>query len=321
MKASTPVSGWTTAVGLSVMKVEVYDVVTATGIAWVRNDKNQNFEIPYRVQRSKGRIPKVGELWYVDRTLGPWTFAAYISPTDADFKLFDNGISIPNGQQVNIGGSPSTASFTAMRSAATDAAYAASVAGDTISRYLVQAGGKIEWGAGGSSARDTNLYRSAANTLKTDDSLIVAGDATVATLTVTGGTSPVWYDTGVDQTSTSTTYAAGSTECGGSFVAPKSGIVSVDVTGLMHVSANTANAVLSAEIRVGTNAGTVVLAADDESAVWVGTTDSVMSTVKAKTVTGLTPGTTYWVRTMFRVTGAITGTASYRRVNVTPFGP
>lgn len=51
---------------------------------------------------------------------------------------------------------------------------------DTISPFSVEISGKIEWGAGGSSPRDTNLYRSAADTLKTDDSFMVGGDLGVS---------------------------------------------------------------------------------------------------------------------------------------------
>lgn len=46
--------------------------------------------------------------------------------------------------------------------------HAAYVTGDTANRFAVHADGKIEWGTG-AGALDTNLYRSAANTLKTDD--------------------------------------------------------------------------------------------------------------------------------------------------------
>ncbi|WP_328932617.1 MULTISPECIES: hypothetical protein [unclassified Streptomyces] len=42
------------------------------------------------------------------------------------------------------------------------------VAGDTFDRMRMRADGYIEWGSG-SAARDTNLYRSGVNTLKTDD--------------------------------------------------------------------------------------------------------------------------------------------------------
>lgn len=52
--------------------------------------------------------------------------------------------------------------------AASDLAYQSKVTGEAASRFETQADGKLWWGAG-SGAVDTNLYRSAANTLKTDD--------------------------------------------------------------------------------------------------------------------------------------------------------
>lgn len=47
------------------------------------------------------------------------------------------------------------------------------VDGETQARLVVDAGGKLTWGSG-SVAGDVNLYRHAANTLKTDDTLVVA---------------------------------------------------------------------------------------------------------------------------------------------------
>lgn len=49
---------------------------------------------------------------------------------------------------------------------------------DTLPRIRMRVSGKMEWGDG--TSVDTNLYRSAADTLKTDDSLVVAGDLTVS---------------------------------------------------------------------------------------------------------------------------------------------
>lgn len=48
------------------------------------------------------------------------------------------------------------------------------VAGDANIRYRLWPDGKMEWGDG-TLARDTNLYRSAADVLKTDDTLLIAG--------------------------------------------------------------------------------------------------------------------------------------------------
>lgn len=61
---------------------------------------------------------------------------------------------------------------------ATNLAYAAQITGDTQQRYTVDANGLTKWGPGGSTAADTNLYRSGADTLKTDDALIVGGNLT-----------------------------------------------------------------------------------------------------------------------------------------------
>lgn len=57
----------------------------------------------------------------------------------------------------------------------TSGAFYSSIESDTVDRFAILADGKQEWGAGGSTARDTNLYRSAANILKTDDNIIAGG--------------------------------------------------------------------------------------------------------------------------------------------------
>lgn len=55
---------------------------------------------------------------------------------------------------------------------ATDRLLSSQVSGDTVKRFNLQSGGLMEWGSG-TATRDTNLYRSAANTLKTDNNLSV----------------------------------------------------------------------------------------------------------------------------------------------------
>lgn len=50
--------------------------------------------------------------------------------------------------------------------------------GDSTARLEIDSNGKMSWGGGGGAA-DTTLYRSAANTLKTDDDFIVAGDRSI----------------------------------------------------------------------------------------------------------------------------------------------
>jgi hypothetical protein len=60
-----------------------------------------------------------------------------------------------------------------VRGSTSDNAFTARTNADGSPRLAIDCAGRIEWGAGG--ARDTNLYRSAANALKTDDDLYVAG--------------------------------------------------------------------------------------------------------------------------------------------------
>ncbi|MBU2529596.1 MAG: hypothetical protein KKD35_01045, partial [Elusimicrobia bacterium] len=61
------------------------------------------------------------------------------------------------------------------RAAATDFSAASFVSGNSYYRYVLKADGLMEWG-NGALARDTNLYRSAADTLKTDDDFVVGGN-------------------------------------------------------------------------------------------------------------------------------------------------
>lgn len=80
------------------------------------------------------------------------------------------------------------AAFDAVMTTATDRAYQSNVSGDVNRRWVSYADGKQEWGDGGGT-RDVNLYRSAAATIKTDQSLTVGGNLVVnGTTTIVGGT-------------------------------------------------------------------------------------------------------------------------------------
>ncbi|HEY6020341.1 MAG TPA: hypothetical protein VIY48_10670, partial [Candidatus Paceibacterota bacterium] len=81
------------------------------------------------------------------------------------------------------------------RALTTDSQYETRVTGDANARWFMDTTGKQSWGPG-SGAVDTNLYRSAANALTTDDSLNVGIDlgvtgnaAVTGNLTVTGNLS------------------------------------------------------------------------------------------------------------------------------------
>lgn len=67
---------------------------------------------------------------------------------------------------------------TGIYGSAADDAFRTRVSGDSNDRHVVDADGKHHWGSG-SAALDTNLYRSAANTLQTDDKLISADQISV----------------------------------------------------------------------------------------------------------------------------------------------
>lgn len=61
------------------------------------------------------------------------------------------------------------------RSATTDRSLNVKISTDTQSRLEVYGDGKHVWGAGGTTAPDTNLYRAAADSLKTDDNMTIGG--------------------------------------------------------------------------------------------------------------------------------------------------
>jgi hypothetical protein len=62
-------------------------------------------------------------------------------------------------------------------STAADTALEIAPVGSATPNFAIEAGGKLKWSSGSANA-DTTLYRSAANTLKTDDSFDVASGHT-----------------------------------------------------------------------------------------------------------------------------------------------
>ena len=72
-----------------------------------------------------------------------------------------------------------------VKDAASDYYYIGAVDGDTNARITIDYTGKIAWGSG-SAPRDTSLYRSAANTLKTNDSLDIQSGNNISTITMKG---------------------------------------------------------------------------------------------------------------------------------------
>lgn len=101
--------------------------------------------------------------------------------TDGPLLTF-NSYSIVEGGNTHQTGfrraSSNQATFAMVLLSAANAMMGGGVDGDTFRRIVITAGGEFQWGSG-SAARDTNLYRNAADELKTDDSLVVAGDLKV----------------------------------------------------------------------------------------------------------------------------------------------
>jgi hypothetical protein len=76
------------------------------------------------------------------------------------------------------------------RASATNLSFDTYVTGDSTSRFNIQADGKLLWGPG-NAALDTNLYRSAVGTLKTDGNLVVAGSAALTLGTASTNTGKI----------------------------------------------------------------------------------------------------------------------------------
>lgn len=118
------------------------------------------------------------------------------TPTFSGAVVFSGGPNISNGGTLGgtfagnhliSGLAVHTGMIVSNQSAAANPSYGTNVGVETFDRFRINADGGMEWGPG-SAGRDTTLYRSAANTLKTDDALIVTGALTAsAGATVTTG--------------------------------------------------------------------------------------------------------------------------------------
>jgi hypothetical protein len=98
--------------------------------------------------------------------------------TDAVRAVTPSGLAAVKALLLSLTGGTMSGAITTMLSAATGVVHGANVSADTFDRWRVYADGKQEWGSG-SGSRDTNLYRTSAGLLKTDNSLKVDTDLTV----------------------------------------------------------------------------------------------------------------------------------------------
>jgi hypothetical protein len=133
------------------------------------------------------------------------------------------------------------------------------------------------------------------------------------------------FTEGTDLTGiTGTGFAAGSPACATTFTAPPSGGVFVTVTGRLAQSINGNQTILGWEIRTGAviGSGTVVVSASDDLALITSRpvnsgASSYLAASHRSPLFGLTPGTTYNIRTMHRVTGG-SGALERRALIVEP---
>lgn len=150
--------------------------------------------------------------------------------------------------------------------------------------------------------------------------------AEVVNTAANAGTTTVKYEVATAGSLTSLTYTGtitASTVAGGSFVAPPNGRVLVLWgTGMFHNTASSSGW-CSWEIRQGASvgSGTVVVAADDARAVRIKTGSATANDQQwgwSDLVTGLTAGSTYNIRHMFKNEGSGTLSVVRQRIIVTP---
>ena len=65
-------------IGLDYITCKVNEINGRRAIVIDQFDRTMTVRID--VRRGKGPLPEVGETWLIDRTLGPWTFAACLNP-------------------------------------------------------------------------------------------------------------------------------------------------------------------------------------------------------------------------------------------------
>lgn len=115
---------------------------------------------------------------------------------------------------------------------------------------------------------------------------------------------------------TSAAYITGTPLCEGTFIAPPSGRVMVQV-GLNATGSNPQRIYFSWEMRVTNVSGAVAVAAADANGILTDWPNGAQVGGPITPVTGLTPGATYYVRTMHRVLGG-SGSIFVRRITVWP---
>lgn len=119
---------------------------------------------------------------------------------------------------------------------------------------------------------------------------------------------------------TSTTYIVGSPEVGTTFVAPTSGRVRLIASLIARDNGADERVYLSPQVYLGTSSsGTLVLSPSVRSAVsTIGEASNYHAQERATVLDGLTAGSTYYVRVVYRVSAGTTADITYRGIIVLP---
>lgn len=210
--------------------------------------------------------------------------------------------------------SGTTELFSGIANAAGDVVLAMKITADTNYRFNVDSNGKIQWGPGGTTAFDTNLYRNSAGVLKTDGALTVAGRLTASLVAAPANFKPANPTGTVSTTDVMAGFGATVTYTPGS-----SGKVLIVING----ECNTATAVtfVNAGARFGT--GTAPANGDAVTGTRFGTSSvdyqprgsgiSNQTSFGFNDILSLTAGTTYWFDIGFS-TGNASDQANLRSV-------
>ena len=126
------------------------------------------------------------------------------------------------------------------------------------------------------------------------------------------------FDSTVQANQTSTSYGAGSPEIGTTFLAATSGRCIAAVSASIRDNAASNDGICSFQIFEGSSSsGTEIVSPAADDSVRFNTSEYASAT-RCKLITGLTPGTTYYIRAMHRVTGGSSVDFGYREVTVWP---
>lgn len=198
---------------------------------------------------------------------------------------------------------------------------------DTQDHFFFDYDGTIQWGSG-SVASDTNLYRSAANTLKTDDLFVAGGGISLGS----AGATTVQYEASAADTITAASYVsytaiptggAGVGSARGTFVVPPSGKVMIhNFAGIVALTSG-GSLWCSFEIRDGSTigSGTPRLSGNDSYALRIkgaNATNDVQFGMSYLWDAG-TPGSTYNIQQMYKIESSAGGAvASRKRITIVP---